>query len=168
MVYKHGVVGDYLYINGVLQTRYKLVYFEGNYYFVNDYDKILKKITIYIDEKFTAPYGLPGGVYVFTADGRMILRDGRDGDYFYLGGVLQTAYQIIYFEGDYYFVNDYHKLIIGRTIWLDAKFLNEIDHPLGYQIEAGYYYFDEDGKMVLDKHFVEPDDKNDFDLDYVV
>ncbi|MBR2151821.1 MAG: hypothetical protein IJ944_00860 [Clostridia bacterium] len=168
MVYKHGVVGDYLYINGELQTRYKLVEFEGNYYFVNDYDKILKKITIYIDEKFTAPHGLPGGVYVFTADGRMILRDGRDGDYFYLGGVLQTAYQIIEFEGDYYFVNDYHKLIIDRTIWLDVEFLNEIDHPLGYQIEAGYYYFDEDGKMVLDKHFVEPDAKNDFDLDYVV
>ncbi len=79
--YKHGVVGDFLYINDVKQTCYKLVEFEGGYYFISDGHKIVRNTTVYLSaanvagKTFPNGMAIPVGRYNFDADGKMILPD---------------------------------------------------------------------------------------------
>ena len=149
MILNHGIVGDYLYINGVQQKAYQLVEFEGNYYFVNDYNKILRNATIYLDARFTSAYGIPAGTYRFDAEGKMVLNHGVVGDYLYINGVQQKAYQLVEFEGNYYFVNDYNKILKKSRIYLSAKFVADIVLEDGSMLAEGYYIFDADGKMIF-------------------
>jgi hypothetical protein len=69
---KNGVVGDYLYIKDVLQTCYKLVEFEGDYYFINDGNKIARNGNLYLSEYYVAGTDLPAGLYYFDASGKLI------------------------------------------------------------------------------------------------
>ena len=149
MILNHGVVGDYLYINGVQQKAYQLVEFEGSYYFVNDYNKVLKNAKIDLGEKFTSQYGIAAGRYEFDADGKMIINHGVVGDYLYIKGEMQKCYQLIEFEGDYYFINDYNKVLKNKRIYLSERFVNSITLADGSMLEVGYYSFDADGKLVL-------------------
>jgi hypothetical protein len=71
--YKNGVVGDYLYINDVKQTRYKLVEFEGDFYFINDGDKVAKNIKLYLSERFVKDTPIAAGYYRFDSTGKMIV-----------------------------------------------------------------------------------------------
>jgi hypothetical protein len=76
---KNGVIDGYLYINDVKQTRYKLVEFEGNYYFINDGDKVAVNTRLYLSASFvkgmTFADGspIPVGYYRFDSEGKMIL-----------------------------------------------------------------------------------------------
>ena len=76
---KHGIIRGSLYINGVKQTAYKLVEFEGAYYFINDGHKIAVSCKIFLGSQFVAGHtdndGAPlaVGYYEFGADGKMIL-----------------------------------------------------------------------------------------------
>ena len=76
---KNGVIDDYLYINDVKQTCYKLVEFEGDYYFINDGNKIAKSKKLYLSEKYVSGMtfadgtAIPAGYYEFDADGKMII-----------------------------------------------------------------------------------------------
>ena len=149
MIINHGVVGDHLYVNGILQKAYQLVKFEDSYYFVNDYNKLLKNATISLSNQFTAPYGIPAGRYTFDANGRMIINHGVVGDHLYINGHLQKCYQLIQFEGDYYFINDYNKLLKNTRIYLSERFVNGIILEDGSMLEVGYYSFDANGRMVL-------------------
>lgn len=149
MIINHGVVGDYFYIKGQLQKAYQLVEFEGNYYFINDYNKLLKNATISLSEKFTGPFGIPAGRYTFDADGKMILNHGVVGDYLYINGVLQRAYQLVEFEGSYYFVNDYNKLLKNKRIYLSERFVGGVTLPDGSMLQADYYSFDANGRLIL-------------------
>ena len=75
----------------------------------------------------------------------MVLNNGANADgYFYINGVKQYAYQLIEFEGDYYFINDGHKYAANKTIYLSNRFLE------GTNFKPGYYEFDADGKMILE------------------
>ncbi|MBR4282392.1 MAG: hypothetical protein IKT35_01615, partial [Clostridia bacterium] len=149
MVINHGVIDDYLYINGVMQKAYQLIEFEGDYYFINDYDKILKNARIPLGEEFTAKYGLPAGKYNFDAEGKLVINHGVIGDYLYIDGVMQVAYQLVKFEDNYYFVNDFNKILKNVSIPLTEKFTAQ------YGIPAGKYYFDAEGKMVINNGVVD-------------
>ena len=77
---QNGIVDDRLYIDGVLQKAFRLVKFEGNFYFVNDGDnKIAKNTELYLSEKFVENFyledgtALKPGYYTFDAEGKMIL-----------------------------------------------------------------------------------------------
>jgi hypothetical protein len=75
---KHGIVGDFLYINDVKQTCYKLMEFEGSIYFISDGHKIVKNKRIYLSanyvEGMTYPDGraIPVGYHEFDAEGKLI------------------------------------------------------------------------------------------------
>ena len=74
MIVNHGVVGDYLYINGEKQRAYKLVACDGIYYFINDSHKIARSIKLYLNAQFlvgTDYQGMPGW-YEFDAAGHLI------------------------------------------------------------------------------------------------
>ncbi|MEE1328139.1 MAG: hypothetical protein UHS47_06320, partial [Oscillospiraceae bacterium] len=83
--------------------------------------------------------------FEFGADGKMVLKNGAMADgYFYIDGVKQYAYQLIEFNGDYYFINDAHKYAVNKTIFLTSKFLT------GTDFKPGYYTFGADGKMIIE------------------
>ena len=87
--------------------------------------------------------GLPAGYYAFDEEGRMI-KNGVYGDYFYIDGVRQSAYQLIEYEGYYYYVENSNKLVKNRTIYMN-KILE------GTGLPAGEYAFDEEGRMILEQ-----------------
>ncbi len=142
MIMRSGPYGDYFYRDGVMQKAYRLVEYEGYYYFIDKGDKLAKNTTVYLTAQFTAQYGLAVGKYAFDADGKMIVKHGVVGDYFYLNGTLQRAYQLVEFEGDYYFINDGNKVTKNATVHLNARFVSQ------YGFAVGKYTFDENGKML--------------------
>ena len=145
MILKNGAMDDgFFYLNGVKQLAYQLIKFEGDYYFINDYNKYAVNKRIYLTTQVLEGSGLQPGYYEFGADGKMILKNGAmDDGFFYINGIKQLAYQLIKFEGDYYFINDYHKYAVNKRIYLTVQILE------GTGLKAGYYEFGADGKMII-------------------
>ena len=148
MIIKNGVVGNYFYLNNVQQKAYQLIEFEGDFYFISDGNKVAKNVKISLSERFTAEYGLAAGYYDFDADGKMIIKNGVVGEYFYLDNVQQKAYQLVKFEGDFYFISDGNKVVKNKRVYLDESFVDEVFTDEGYPLFAGYYNFDENGKLI--------------------
>ena len=155
MIILNGIVGDYYYVNGIIQKAWQLIEVDSDYYFINDYNKLAKNITLYLSERFvngfTYPDGSPmlPGYYSFDADGKMIILNGIVGDYYYVNGIIQKAWQLIEVDGDYYFINDYNKLAKNITLYLSERFVNGHTYPNGDSMLPGYYNFDAEGKLIL-------------------
>ncbi|MBE6763137.1 MAG: hypothetical protein E7553_02110 [Ruminococcaceae bacterium] len=154
MIIKNGPVGDNFYKNNVQLKAYQLAEFEGNFYFVSDAHKLAKNKTVYLSESYVAGFtyadGTPmqAGTYSFDAEGKMIIRNGVVGDGFYRNNVRLKAYQLVEFEGDFYFIGDGHKVVKGKTQYLTKEFVEGVFTEEGYPFFAGYYTFDEDGKLI--------------------
>ncbi len=150
-----GIKGEYFYKDDVRQKAYQLVEFQGDFYFINDYSKIAKNKRIYLSERFVNGFtyedGTPlkVGYYEFDENGKMIINNGVVGDYFYSNGVRLNAYQLVEFDGDFYFINDSHKVAKNKTLYLSDRFVNGFTYEDGTPLKAGYYTFDENGKMVM-------------------
>ena len=69
------VQGDYVYVNGARQKAYKLVNVNGDYYYVYDNHKILKKRKVYVTAAQFKAVGLnlETGYYSFDADGKLMI-----------------------------------------------------------------------------------------------
>ena len=149
MIIHNGVVGDYFYKNNERLKAYQLVEFEGDFYFINDSHKLAKNKTLYLSERFVTGFtyedGTPlqSGYYTFDENGKMVILNGPVGDYFYKDGAMLKAYQLVEFEGNYYFINDSNKLAKNKTIYLTQRFVE------GTDLAVGYYEFDADGKMII-------------------
>ena len=131
------------------QQAYQLIEFEGAYYFVDYYDndhRYLINRRVYLSEQFVEGSPFTKGYYEFGADGKMIIKHGPQADgTFYLNGVKQQAYQLIQFEGDYYFVDYYdgdHRYLRNKNVHLAEEFL------VGTDFTPWYYEFDAEGKMI--------------------
>ncbi len=74
---------------------------------------------------------------------------GIKDNHFYKDDVMQKAYQLVEFNGDFYYIGDKHELIKGRKAYLSAERINGLTYADGTPIEPGYYNFDENGKMVI-------------------
>jgi hypothetical protein len=142
---------DQLYIDGVRQQRYKLVEFDGSFYFVNEGDKVAKNMRLYLSATYVNGKTLPDGrvmqpgYYHFDAEGKMIIEPAKNGvidGYLYINDVRQTRYKLVEFEGDYYFINDGDKIAKNTKLYLSATYVNGTDLPVGY------YSFDAEGKMI--------------------
>ena len=150
-----GIKDDYFYKDDVKQKAYQLVEFEGDYYFINDGHKIAKNTVLYLGDRFVNGFTfadgtpIPPGLYRFDEDGKMIIRNGVVGDYFYKNNVRQNAYQLVELEGDFYFINDSHKIAKNKTLYLSDRFVNGFTYEDGTPLQPGYYTFDENGKMVI-------------------
>ena len=145
MILPSGAMDDgYFYIKGVKQLAYQFIEFEGDYYFISDYNKYVVNKKVYLSSKHTEGTPFKPGYFEFGADGKMILPNGAmDDGYFYIDGVKQLAYQFIEFEGDYYFISDYNKYVVNKKVYLSAK------HLEGTPFKPGYFEFGADGKMIL-------------------
>ena len=145
LIIKNGPQADgFFYLNGVKQLAYQLVEFEGDYYFIDDGNKYLVNKRVYLSAGFLEGTTFKAGYYEFDADGKLIIKNGPQADgFFYIDGVKQLAYQLIKFEGDYYFIDDGNKYLINKRVYLSATFLE------GTDLKAGYYNFGADGKMII-------------------
>ena len=82
---------------------------------------------------------------MFDENGKLVVKNGPDADgFFYINGVKQYAYQLIEFEGAYYYVGDYHRYVTNQRVYLNEKTLE------GTPFKPGNYKFDENGKMVVE------------------
>ena len=162
------MIGDFLYINDVKQLAYKLVKYEGDYYFINDGHRIARSQRLYLSAKFVEGHtyddgtALQPGYFEFDADGKMIIekedtpgtpdpdaRNGVIGDFLYINDVKQLAYKLVKYEGDYYFINDGHRIARSQRLYLGTQFVTGHTYDDGTALQPGYYEFDAEGKMIL-------------------
>ena len=148
MVINHGPVGDYFYDeNGFMVHAYKLVEFEGAYYYIASYHKLTRSKTVYLSSSDLVGTDLPAGNYEFDADGKMVLPEPLNGPqadgYFYIDDVKQVGWKVYEYDGAYYFVAAFNKYVTNKTSYLDATVL------AGTGLPVGYYEFDADGKMIM-------------------
>ncbi len=155
MIIKNGPIGDYFYHNNVLQKAYQLVQYEGDYYFIDAGNKLLKNIKVNLSSKyingFLYPDGTPmlEGIYNFGEDGKLLMYNGPVGDYFYKNGIQQKAYQLVSYNGEYYFIDQGNKIIKNTRIYLSAKFVEGKKYLDGTILGVGYYTFDENGRIAF-------------------
>ena len=151
---KNGPCGDYFYIDDVIQKAWKLVEWEGDYYFINDYDKLVKNDRLYLSQVFVDGHNYPNGnpmepgYYDFDEDGKMILVNGVVDGKYYINGIAQTGWMLFEWEGNFYF-NEYYNVAANKTVYLNQVFVDGHNYPNGDTMEPGYYNFDKDGKMIL-------------------
>ena len=155
-----GQYGDYFYLEGVRQKRYQLAEFNGNFYFIDSGDKIVRSKRLYLSQQFvegkTFADGRPiqPGTYEFDADGKMIIpemKNGVVGNCLYINDVQQKAYQLVEFGGDFYFINNgMHEIARSKKLYLGAQYVEGKTFADGSPIPVGYYEFDADGKMIIE------------------
>ena len=146
------ITNNTIYADGKRYRLYSLVLTtDGDYYYVNDAYKMAMNQKIYLNESALKGTDLKPAYYYFGADGKMVNANGPMSDgYFYLNNERQNAYQLILFEGNYYFIGDSHKIIKNGHLYLGAAYL------AGTDFVPGYYDFDADGKMII-KNGLQPD-----------
>ena len=145
MIINHGPVNGYFYNeNGFMEKAYQLVEYNGDYYYISDSNKYATNKILYLEARFLIGTAFQPGYYEFGEDGKMIIKNGANSDgYFYIDGVKQKAYQLVEYNGDYYFISDYNKYVVNKTMFVEARFLT------GTAFQPGYYEFGEDGKMIV-------------------
>ena len=145
----NGPVGEYFYLNNVKQTAYKLIEFEGSYYYIAEYNKYVVGRSRYISSSLVAGTDLKEGYYDFDANGRMIVPESASflidsKDFVYVDGVQQKAYKLVQDGDDWYFVAESNKIVKGKWRLLNAS------HVEGTPFKANVcYYFGDDGRMVM-------------------
>ena len=138
----------FFYLNGVRQNAYKLVEYEDNFYFISDGHKYAKSTTLYLSEQFTNGTPFSPGYFTFDENGVMQVKNGPQPDgFFYLYGVRQNCYQIIYYNGAFYFISDGHKYAVNKRIYMSQSFVEGKTLPNGVPLAPGYYNFDSTGRM---------------------
>ena len=155
-VKKNGPVGDYFYVDDVMQKAYQLVEYDGDIYFVYDGHKLAKNCKLYLSQQFVEGKtfadgtAITVGYYDFDADGKLVIKNGPQSDgYFYKNGIRLNAYQLVEYKGDIYFVYDGHKLAKNCKLYLSQQFVEGKTFADGTAIAVGYYDFDADGKMII-------------------
>ncbi len=152
---QNGPDGEYFYVNGdKLPEYYGLAEYQGDYYYISAGGKYVKNVTDRLVNKtndLTFPDGtpIPNGRYDFDADGKMIIKNGPEGDYFYVNGTRVPEYTgLVTYEGDFYYVVAGGKMVKDVTDRLVNK-TNDLTFADGTPIPNGKYDFDEDGKMLI-------------------
>jgi hypothetical protein len=130
------------YIDDVMQQAYQVVEYDGNYYFISDYNLLATNCTLYLVDGFVADHNLTAGYYSFDENGVMVPTTGVINGYLYVNGVMQHAYQVVDIDGVRYFVGDYNRVATNCTLYLGDNFVAKHNLP------AGYYTFGADGAMI--------------------
>ena len=132
----------YFYINNEKQKAYKLICFEGDWYFIAENNKFVTNAHRYLNADTVEGTGFTAGYYDFDENGKMIIRNGIIDDRFYVNGVQQKAYKLIEIDGDWYFIAENNKIVKSVRRYLNESMVE------GTDFAVGYYEFDGEGKMV--------------------
>jgi glucan-binding YG repeat protein len=141
-------------------TQFGLWCVEGQYYYFRTGDGLervgyaVKGTQYYVSDTngLTWPSGAPVnvGMYTFDAAGRLEIPKPKNGPQtdgtFYVNDVQQKAYQLVAYEGAYYFIGDRNRYIVNKTQYLSTDRLRSV----GLDLPAGNYRFDAEGKLVAE------------------
>ncbi len=150
-----GIKGDYFYKNDVILKAYQLVEFEGDFYYIGDRHEIVKNKKVYIkaertnDLTFADGTPITAGWYDFDTDGKMIILDGIVGNKVYKNNVQLKAYQLVEVDGDFYYIADRHEIVKNKKVYIKADRVEGFVYTDDTPLQAGYYEFDENGKMII-------------------
>ena len=151
---------DQYYVNGLpLPAYYGLIEVDGYFYYLNDYGKPVKDTRKYVNKTngltFADGTAIAQDYYYFDSEGRMVIEtvdtslNGPVDGYFYVDGEkLGNFYGLVEYEGDFYYVDAYGKYIVGSRKYVNKP--NGLTFADGTEIPRDYFYFDADGKMILD------------------
>ena len=169
-----GIYGDYYYMDGQkAPSYYGLVEFEGDYYYVNNNNRIVRDAKKYLNKThgLTFPDGtpIPNAEFYFNADGKMQytlaepeqpdtpvvppvepeepeVLNGLVGDYFYIDGVRAKAYYgLVEWNGNFYYVNDGGRIVRDMKKYLTKT--HDLTFEDGTPIPNAEFYFNAEGKM---------------------
>ena len=144
MLARNGIYDGQLYIDGVLQKCYQLIEFDGDWYFINDGNRAAKNTTLYLSLTFVDGTGFDPGYYEFDENCKMIIRNGpQENGTFYVNGAQMKAYQLLQYQGDWYFISDGHRYVKNARVYLSQQFVD------GTDFVPAYYEFAEDGKLII-------------------
>ena len=154
MVIPSGLKGDFYYVKGVrVGSYYGLVKDGDYYYYISDYAKIVKNKNVYINNtnglKFADGTPIPKDTYHFDEEGRMVIPSGVRGDYYYINGVrVGSYYGLVKDNGYFYYVCDNAKIVRNKRQMINSS--NGLTFDDGTPVPKKYYYFDADGRMVIE------------------
>ena len=140
LVLKNGIDGNYYYVNGEVQKGLGLIEVEGDYYYITGSGLIAKDLH-YISSEKSNGLGFTGYQQFDETTGKLVLKNGIDGNYYYVNGEVQKGLGLIEVEGDYYYITG------SGLIAKDLHYISsEKSNGLGF---TGYQQFDETtGKLV--------------------
>ena len=156
MVIVNGIVGNRIYKNNTQLKAYQLVEVDGEFYYIGDRHEIVKNKKVYIKAErlngLTYADGTPiqAGFYTFDENGKMIILDGIVGNKVYKNNVQLKAYQLVEVDGDFYYIGDRHEIVKDKRVYVKAERTNDLTYADGTLIQAGWYNFDADGKMIVE------------------
>lgn len=136
----------YYYVDGI-KAPAGLIKIEDDYYYANSKGQLIVDQTYYCSRTNGL---LPEGTYAFNEKGKMMIGDTNkkgiveeNGSlYYYVDGQLTYA-GLIKIDEDYYYVKSNCEVVHGQTYWISWT------HGI---MDAGYYTFDDNGKMLPNKN----------------
>ncbi len=145
MVVLNGIVKEtedtwYYYVNGS-KTYAGLIEIDGDYYYVRTNCEVVHDCEYYISKTNDL---MSQGYYTFDEEGKMVLLNGivketEDTWYYYVDNA-KTYAGLIEIDADYYYVRSNFQVVHDATYYVSKT--NGL-------MDAGYYTFDSDGKMVV-------------------
>ena len=138
-----------------MQKAYQLVEVDGDIYYIGDRHEIVKNKKVYIKEErtndLTFADGTPitAGWYEFDENGKMVIVNGIVGNKIYKNNTQLKAYQLVEVDGEFYYIGDRHEIVKNKKVYIKAERTNDLTFADGIPITAGWYEFDENGKMVI-------------------
>ncbi len=154
MIVKQGLIDDQYYVNGLpLPAYYGLIEIDGYFYYLNDYGKPVKNVRKYVNKTngltFADGTAVPNAYFYFDEEGKMIVPQGLIDDCFYVNGTkLPAYYGLIEYEGNFYYINDGGKIVKDMRKYVNSA--NGLTFADGTPVPNAYFYFDADGKMIID------------------
>ena len=141
---KNGIIGDYYYVNGVIQMTGLTKVGDDYYYFSTTNGKMRRNQTSQVNHK-AADCDLPCGKYTFGADGKLdlsMLKNGVIGDYYYVNGIIQKT-GLTKVGNDYYYFSTTNGMMRRNQT-------SQVNHKAAdCDIPCGKYTFGADGKVIF-------------------
>ena len=143
---KNGIVGDYYYVDDVIQKPGLIKIGEDYYYFSTTNGVMSRNVTKMI-YRIHESCDLPQGEYTFGADGKVIFPEeevlnGIVGDYYYIDGEIQKP-GLIKIGEDYYYFSTTNGVMSRNVTKMIYRIHESCDLP------QGEYTFGADGKIVF-------------------
>ena len=142
IIFKNGIVDGCYYVDGVLAKGAGLIKIDNDYYYVKKNGQIDISTSRYFNEEMCKGMIAPG-LYYFDDAGKMIIKNGVVDGFYYVNGNLVKGAGVVEWNGDLYFVKVNGSVYKDSSLYIGAAKANGL-------VDPGLYYFDADGKMILD------------------
>ena len=149
---KNGIIGNYYYVDDVIQ-KVGLIKIDGAvYYFSTTNGVMYKSGTRYVAQDcilHESVKDMKAGTFTFGADGKMVIEEAKNGivgNYYYVDGIIQKV-GLIKIDGAYYYFSTTNGAMYKngtRNVAQDC-----ILHESVQGMKGGMYTFAADGKMVI-------------------